>query len=201
MRTRRVCDIEIDRNCRSDGRIYTLYLSNTVLPRCYALLAVTPPPPPYFRAKLLYKVIWPPLHAPPPRGARAGPYTVRYCSSCTCTHVANVEELYLCIKRVENSLRTGLGLFRWSRTVSWVRHPAVAASGRSLATRLPAMFCNMYVANNSTILQYCHGMSIEGVLVFYHTTEYANSWEGGGGLTVRWKRKSSLLPPPPFTWK
>ena len=43
-------------------------------------------------------------------------------------------------------------------------------------------FCNMYVANNSSILQYCHGMSIEGVLVFYHTTEYANSWEGGGGL-------------------
>ena len=43
------------------------------------------------------------------------------------------------------------------------------------------MFCNMYVANNSSILQYCHGMSIEGVLVFYRTTEYANSWEGGGG--------------------
>ena len=43
------------------------------------------------------------------------------------------------------------------------------------------MFCNMYVANNSSILQYCHGMSIEGVLVFYRTTEYANSWKGGGG--------------------
>ena len=59
------------------------------------------------------------------------------------------------------------------------------------------MFCNMYVANNSSILQYCHGMSIEGVLVFYRTTEYANSWEGGGGLTARRKRKSSLLRPPP----
>ena len=45
------------------------------------------------------------------------------------------------------------------------------------------MFCIMYVANNSSILQYCHGMSIEGVHVFYRTTEYANSWEGGGGLT------------------
>ena len=43
------------------------------------------------------------------------------------------------------------------------------------------MFCNMYVANNSSILQYCHGMSIEGVLVFYRTIEYANSWKGGGG--------------------
>ena len=39
----------------------------------------------------------------------------------------------------------------------------------------------IYVANNSSILQYCHSMSIEGVLVFYHTTEYANSWEEGGG--------------------
>ena len=66
------------------------------------------------------------------------------------------------------------------------------------------MFCNMYVANNSSILQYCHGMSIEGVLVFYRTIEYANSWEGGGGgggggggLTARRKRKSSLLRSPP----
>ena len=65
------------------------------------------------------------------------------------------------------------------------------------------MFCNMYVANNSSILQYCHGMSIEGVLVFYRTTEYANSWEGGGGggLTARRKRKSSLLRPPPLFLK
>ena len=54
----------------------------------------------------------------------------------------------------------------------------------------------MYAANNFSILQYCHGMSIEGVLVFYRTTEYANSWEGGG-LTARRKRKSSLLRPPP----
>ena len=59
------------------------------------------------------------------------------------------------------------------------------------------MFCNMYVANNSSILQYCHGMSIEGVLVFYRTTEYANL-VGGGGLTARQKRKSSLRPPPLF---
>ena len=66
-----------------------------------------------------------------------------------------------------------------------------------MAARLPAMFCNIYVANNSSILQYCHGMSIEGVLVFYRTTEYANSWKGGGGLTARRKRKSSLLRPPP----
>ena len=61
----------------------------------------------------------------------------------------------------------------------------------------------MYVANNSSILQYCHGMSIEGVLVFYRTTEYANlvgggGGGGGGGLTARRKRKSSLLRPRPL---
>ena len=62
------------------------------------------------------------------------------------------------------------------------------------------MFCNMYVANNSFILQYCHDMSIEGVLDFYRTTEYANL-VGGGGLTARRKRKSSLLRPPLFFLK
>ena len=57
---------------------------------------------------------------------------------------------------------------------------------------------NMYVANNSSILQYCHGMSIEGVLVFYRTTEYANSWEGGGvGLNCEAKAQVLVVTPPP----
>ena len=56
------------------------------------------------------------------------------------------------------------------------------------------MFCNMYVANSS-ILQYCHGMSIEGVLVFYRTTEYANL-VGGGGLNC--EANSVVTPPPLF---
>ena len=62
------------------------------------------------------------------------------------------------------------------------------------------MFCNMYVANNSSILQYCHGMSIEGVLVFYRTTEYANSWEGGGGgggLNCEARAQVLVVTPPP----
>ena len=59
------------------------------------------------------------------------------------------------------------------------------------------MFCNMYVANNSSILQYCHGMSIKGVLVFYHTTEYANSWEGGGGGNCEAKAQVLIVTPPP----
>ena len=62
------------------------------------------------------------------------------------------------------------------------------------------MFCNMYVANNSSILQYCHGMSIEGVLVFNRTTEYANSWKGGGGgggLNCEAKAQVLVVTPPP----
>ena len=68
---------------------------------------------------------------------------------------------------------------------------------RSLATRLPAMFCNMFVANNSSILQYCHGMSIKGVLVFYRTTEYANSWEEGG-LNCEAKAQVLVVTPAPL---
>ena len=58
------------------------------------------------------------------------------------------------------------------------------------------MFCNMYVANDSSILQYCHGMSIEGVLVYYRTTEYANSWERGG-LNCEAKAQVLVVTPPP----
>ena len=66
--------------------------------RCYA-----PPPPPTFGRNCCIGLFY--LHYMPPTGARAG---LRY---CTCTRVASVEELHSCIKRVENSLRTGLGLF------------------------------------------------------------------------------------------
>ena len=70
--------------------------------------------------------------------------------------------------------------------------------------RLPAVFCNMYVANNSSILQYCHGMLIEGVLVFYRTTEYVNSWKGGGGGGLNCEAEAQVLvvtPPPLFFLK
>ena len=79
------------------------------IPYC---LAVTPcsllRPPPIFGRNYCIGYFTS-ITRPPPQAARAG---LRYCSSCTCTRVASVEELYLCIKRVENSLRTGLGLFR-----------------------------------------------------------------------------------------
>ena len=119
-----------------------------------------------------------------------------------CVRVASavyIEELYLCIKHVENNLRTGFGLFAdLGRFPEAVILPSQSVGGVWLRDYLLcfAKNGNMYVANSS-ILQYCHGMSIEGVLVFYRTTEYANSWEGGG-LTVRRKRKSLLLCPPLF---
>ena len=73
-----------------------------------ASLLRPPPPPPIFGRNYCIGYFTS-ITRPPPQAARAG---LRYCSSCTCTRVASVEELYLCIKRVENSLRTGLGLFR-----------------------------------------------------------------------------------------
>ena len=61
--------------------------------------------------------------------------------------------------------------FLWPVILHVILPCSLAAGGRSLAARLPAMLCNIYMANNSSILQYCHGMSIERVLVFYRTTE------------------------------
>ena len=79
---------------------YIPYCLAVMPARCYA-------PPPIFGRNYCIGLFY--LHyMPPPGGARAG---LLYCNSCTCTRVASVEELYSCMKRVENSLRTGLGLF------------------------------------------------------------------------------------------
>ena len=80
----------------------------TVLPRCYALLAVTPPPP-LFSGEITVKGYFTSITRPPPAGRSSRFAVLQF---CTCTRVASVEELYMCIKRVENSLRTGLGPFR-----------------------------------------------------------------------------------------
>ena len=87
------------------------YYNYTVLPRCYALLAVTPPP--LFSGEITVKGYYTSITRPPPAGRSSRFAVLQFCT-CTCTRVANasVEGLYLCIKRVENSLRTGLGLFR-----------------------------------------------------------------------------------------
>ena len=71
--------------------------------RCYA-----PPPPPIFGRNYCKGLFY--LHYTPPPAGRSSRFAVL--QFCTYTRVASVEELYLCIKRVENSLRTGLGLFR-----------------------------------------------------------------------------------------
>ena len=90
--------------------------TSTVLPRCYALLAVTPPPPPLFSGEITVKGS---ITRPPPRGplepvCRTAVLHVYAC--CKCTRVVFVymalSEANGLIKRVENSSRTGLGLFR-----------------------------------------------------------------------------------------
>ena len=160
--------------------------------RCYT------PPPPYFRAKLLYRIILPPLHAPPPR--RAARASLPYCSSaCTCTRVASVEELYLCIKRVENSLRTGLGLFadlgRFpevvivpSRPVGgvWLRDYLLCFATCTWPTTLPsfstATACRSKEFSSSTALQ---STRIRG--------------RGGeGGLNCEAKAQVLVVTPPPL---
>ena len=127
--------------------------TGTVLPRCYALLTVTPPPlpppaSPTFGRNYCIGLFY--FHYTPPRATRAG---LQYCSSCTCTRVASVEELYSCnIKCVENSLRTGLGLFTDLRR--FPEHeasdsscdPTVLSRGRleESGCEIPAMFCKKW---------------------------------------------------------
>ena len=71
--------------------------------RCYA------PPPPLFSGEITVKGYFTSITRPPPAGRSSRFAVLQF---CTCMRVASVEEMYLCIKRVENSLRTGLGLFR-----------------------------------------------------------------------------------------
>ena len=149
---------------------------------------------------------------PPPAGRSSQFAVLQFLHVYACCKCRRV--VFVCIKRVENSLRTVLGLFHWSRTVScgqWfdlhiILPCSLTAGGRSLAARLPAMFCNMYMANNSSILQYCHSMSIEGVVIFYRTTElhwsqYAKlglGAGGGGGLNCEAKAHVLIVTPPLF---
>ena len=84
-------------------------LTGPYIPYC---LVVTPcsllRPPPLFSGEITVKGYFTSITRPP-RGPLEPVAVLQF---CTCTRVASVEELYLCIKRVENSLRTGLGLFR-----------------------------------------------------------------------------------------
>ena len=75
---------------------------------CSLLRPPPPPPPPLFSGEITVKGYFISITRPP--AGRSSRFAVL--QFCTCTRVASVEELYLCIKRVENSLRTGLGLFR-----------------------------------------------------------------------------------------
>ena len=91
----------------STVRLVISHVVCCLLPYYLTVMPPPPPPPPYFRAKLLYRVILPPLHAPP--AGRSSRFVILQFLH-VCMRVQSVEELS-CIKRAENSLRTGLGLF------------------------------------------------------------------------------------------
>ena len=60
-----------------------------------------PPPPPIFGRNYCKGLFYLHYTPPPPPAGRSSRFAVL--QFCTCTRVASVEELYLCIKRVENS--------------------------------------------------------------------------------------------------
>ena len=103
------------------------YICHTVLPCCYALLAVTPPP--HFGRNYCIGLFY--LHYPAGRLSQFA--VLQFLHVCTCCKCRRS-----CIKRVENSSRTGLGLFtalRWFPDAVILPY-SLAASGRSLAARL-----------------------------------------------------------------
>ena len=161
-----------------------------ILPYC---LAVTPcsllrPPPHYFREKLLYRVILPPLHAPPLEPV---------CGTAVIARVRVLQGRRSCIKCVENSLRTGLGLFCWSRTVSRLR-PSSCRCGRweeSGCYVLRQHVRGQQLFHPSVLPRHVDRRSSR-LLPHYRVRKFVGG--RGGGLTVRWKRKSSLLRPPPL---
>ena len=136
-----------------------------------------------------------------------------YCSSCTCMRVASAEELYSCIKRVQNSLRTA-----WSWPFSLISdgflRPVIlhvilpcslATGGRSQAVRLLCYVNkngNMYMANNSSNFQYCRGMSIEEFSSLPHNRASLISVRklmgGGGGLNCEAKAQVLVITLPPL---
>ena len=162
-----------------------------VLPRCYALLAVTPPPPPPIFGRNYCKGFLPPLHAPPPPAGHSSRFALL--QFCTCTRVASVEELYMCIKRVVLALFADLGRFPEavilpSRPVGgvWLRDYLLCFATCTWPTTLPsfstATACRSKEFSSSTALQ---STRIRGR-------------GGGGGLNCEAKAQVLVVTPPPL---
>ena len=154
-------------------------------------LAVTPPPFPYFLADFLYRVILPPLHAPPPPqwATRAG---LRYCSSYTCC---------ACRKWLENRYRP-FSLISNGFLMPVILHVILPCSLRPVGRVWLRDYYNYtccvlqkIAPCTSSIIQYCHGMSME----FSSSTAQqsfvnlsARMREGrGGGLNCEAKASST----------
>ena len=154
---------------------------------------------PYFRAKLLYRVILPPLHAPPPpRAGHSSRFVILY-ACCKCRRA--------CIKRVENSLRTAWswpfsmisdGLLGWCPEA--VILPSRPVGGVWLRDYLLcfAKNGNMYVANNSSVLPQHVDRRSSRLLPHNRASLISVREFVGGGLNCEAKAQVLIVMPSPF---
>ena len=180
------------------AKVHDIQLGITLLPRCYTLLAVTPPPPPpppIFGRNYCIGLFYLHYTPPPLRAARAG---LRYCSSCTCTRVASVEELYSCIKRVENSLRklvlaffTDLGRFPEA-----VILPMRPVGGVWLRDTLQKKLQRTYVAFSTA--KACRSKEFSSSASQQSFIDLSTRIRGGGGLNCEAKAQVLVMPSPLF---
>ena len=171
-----------DIQCRPIYAGCTYYRTASLLcpARCYA------PPPTIFGQNYCIGLFY--LHYTPPPCGPLEPV----CGTAVLARVLVLQGRRSCIKRVEISLRTGLVLFRWSQTVFRLR-PSSCRRGRWEESGCYVLW--QHVRGQQLFHPSVLPRHVD--LVFYRTTEYTNSWEGGRGLTARRKRKSSLLRPLP----
>ena len=152
--------------------------------RCYA-------PPPIFGRNYCVGLFY--LHYTPPPAGRSSRFAVL--QFCTCTRVASVEELYLCIKRVELVLAFFADLGRFpeavilpSRPVGgvWLRDYLLCFATCTWPTTLPsfstATVCRSKEFSSSTVLQ---------------STRIRGRGGGGGGLNCEAKVQVLIVTPPP----
>ena len=173
----------------------------TVLPRCYS-------PPPIFGRNCCIGLFYLHYTPTPPPPARAG---LRY---CTCLRVTSAEELYSCIKRVENSLRTGLGLVtdlgRFPEASDSASHPAVSleGGGRSLAVRLHLLCFAAIYTWRTTLPSFSTATACRSKEFSDFTTQLSfvdlSTRICGSGGRLNCEVKAQVLvvtPPSSFSWK
>ena len=164
----------------------------------YRTASLLRPPTPYFRAKLLYRVILPPLHTPPPPRRPLEPVcrtaVLHVYACCKCRRVVFVYQA--CRKQFEN----------WSWPFSLIsdgflrpsscRRDRWAESGCETTCYVLQHVRGQQLFHPSVLPRHVDRRSSR-LLPHYRVREFVGGGGGGGGLTARRKHKSSLLRPPP----